>query len=158
MTTQTQPETLLDGKVTRIALPCFKPGEIGSNVPAKRLLLPQGELAQVLSGTNDGPMRYLAVIKLLPGCIRGNHYHKTKTEWVYLVEGRVRLGVSQGIGSEPIFLEVSPGDLVFISPQIYHAFNPLTGGLAIEFSDVAFDAADVYRANIQFPIHGPAAP
>src|SRR5207244_7219783 len=68
--------TFLSGKVLRRSLPVVQPAS-GSGAPSlKRLLLPQGELAQFYDG--EEPIRYLAYIELRPGVVRGNHYHKVK--------------------------------------------------------------------------------
>jgi hypothetical protein len=71
--------TLLNGKVLKRSLPLLQL-PLGPDAPAlKRLLLPQGELAQFYDAEQG--IRYMAFIKLLPGQVRGNHYHKVKKNW-----------------------------------------------------------------------------
>src|SRR3954454_18231893 len=79
----------LGGKVLKRTLPVV-PAPSGPDAPIlKRLLLAQGELAQFYDA--DEPIRYLAFIELRSGSVRGNHYHNTKEEWIYLIQGEVML-------------------------------------------------------------------
>src|SRR5208283_1863182 len=68
----------LSGKVVKWSLPALEP-PFAPDAPAlKRLLLPQGELAQVYDA--EDAVRYIACLDLLAGTVRGNHYHKAKRE------------------------------------------------------------------------------
>ena len=109
----------------------------------KRLLLPQGELAQFYDG--DEPMRYLAYIELRPGFVRGNHYHKVKEEWIYLIEGQVTLLLEDVESKEKASVSIESGDLIFIPTEIAHALQIAEPGQAIEFSKARFDATDIHR-------------
>ena len=109
----------------------------------KRLLLPQGELAQFYDG-EDG-MRYLAAIKLLSGTARGNHYHRQKQEWVYLIAGTILLVVEDVETKARETLTMVTGDLVYISPGVAHTLVVQKEGVAVEFSPVRFDPADTSR-------------
>ena len=81
--------TFLGGRVIKRSLPVVRP-PFNPDAPAlKRLLLPQGELAQFYDG--EEPMRYLAYIELQAGAVRGNHYHKIKEEWIYMIRGEAGL-------------------------------------------------------------------
>lgn len=109
----------------------------------KRLLLAQGELAQFHDGEEG--IRYLAAIQLVSGTARGNHYHRRKQEWVYLIAGAIQLVVED---VETKIRETFPmvtGDLVYISPGVAHTFVVQKKGLAVEFSPVRFDPADTAR-------------
>ena len=109
----------------------------------KRLLLPQGELAQFYDG--EEPIRYLAYIELRPGAVRGNHYHKVKEEWIYLVRGEAVLLLQDIETKERASVSLQSGDLAFVSTGIAHAIQSAQPGQAIEFSKVRFDAADIHR-------------
>src|SRR3954463_271765 len=80
---------LLGGKVRKQALPVVQPSSVPQSRILKRLMLPQGELAQFYDG--DEGIRYIAQIELQAGSIRGNHYHKIKEEWIYMMSGEVML-------------------------------------------------------------------
>src|SRR5437870_12464864 len=81
------PSTFLPGKLRKFSLPVIAT-PVGPDAPnLKRLLLPQGELAQFYD--SDEPVRYLAFIELRAGSTRGNHYHQFKEEWLYLIQGEL---------------------------------------------------------------------
>jgi hypothetical protein len=134
---------LLDGKVVRQSLPAI-PVPVGADVPKlKRLMLPQGELAQIYDA--DEGIRYMAVIELRPDNARGNHYHKIKVEWVYVTAGEVLLVVEDVESRRRESVPMRAGDLAVIQTGIAHALRVTAPGEAIEFSGARFDAADIYR-------------
>jgi hypothetical protein len=135
--------TFLQGKILKRTLPII-PAPSGPEAPAlKRLLLPQGELAQFYD--SDDPIRYLAYIELRADTVRGNHFHKIKEEWIYLIQGRVLLTFEEvNTGARGSF-SLETGELALISTGIAHALRALEPGLAVEFSKSRFDPADIYR-------------
>jgi len=135
--------SLLDGKVTRRTLPLVQPSSTPDSRTLKRLLLPQGELAQFYDG--DEGIRYIAQIELQAGSVRGNHYHKVKQEWVYMTSGEVTLVVENLESKERESTLLTAGDLVFIQTGVVHALQVTKSGQAIEFSTSRFDPADIYR-------------
>ena len=133
----------LAGKVTRLSLPVFEDARAGEALTLKRLLLPQGELAQFYD--DDEPIRYLAFLELRAGGVRANHYHKIKRELIYLIAGELLL-IVEDIGSrERVSLTLRPGDLAAIQPGIAHALQTTVPGQAIEFSRTRFERADIHR-------------
>jgi uncharacterized cupin superfamily protein len=133
----------LTGKVIKRSLPEVQP-PFGPEAPElKRLMLPQGELAQFFNGQES--IQYIAFIELQPGITRGNHYHKAKAEWVYLIRGTMRLLVQDVESNGRERIELRAGDLVFIQTGVAHALEPLEPGQAIEFSSARFDATDIYK-------------
>jgi dTDP-4-dehydrorhamnose 3,5-epimerase-like enzyme len=138
-------DTLLEGKVVRRRLPELQPGPASTEVSLKRLTLPQGELAQFHD--SDEPMRYMASIELKSGTVRGNHYHKIKREYVYVVSGEIRLALQDLETNVREVLEISAGDLILIQPGVVHALEIKKDGMAIEFSPNRFDPKDTYRTN-----------
>jgi hypothetical protein len=138
--------SFLGGKVRKISLPEFHgPPPAGATGP-KRLHLAQGELANFYNG--EAGMRYLAFMELRVGGIRGNHFHRKKQEWVYLISGRLLLVVQEGETGTPISINLRAGDLVTIETGIAHAFNPLDPGQAVEFSPASFDPADIQKFTV----------
>ncbi len=136
-------QPLLMGKVHKWSLPVIE-GTPTSDLPKlKRLLLPQGELAQFYD--EDEGIRYIAFAQLQPGKVRGNHYHQIKNEMVYVINGEVLLAL-EDIGShERATTVLKTGDLVLIPTLIAHALRPIVSGEAIEFSTARFNATDVHR-------------
>lgn len=136
-------QSFLSGKVRKYTLPILKPPLPPDPLPLKRLLLPQGELAQFHD--SDQPIHYLAFIELREGTIRGNHYHKLKQESVYILRGGVLLTVAELDSTQYMLVHLHTGDLVVIGPEVAHALTVQKSGLAVEFSPSRFDAADIYR-------------
>ena len=140
--------TFLSGKVIKVSLPVLA-APSGPEAPArKRLLLPQGELAQVYD--SDEPIRYLAYIELREHTVRGNHYHRIKEEMVYLIQGELLLVVEDvhSKGREQVPLQT--GDVAVIQPGVAHVLRILKAGHALEYSKTRFEAADTYR----YPLGG----
>jgi len=133
----------LHGKVQKQSLPLFEKPPEGTAVGPKRLLLPQGELANFYDA--DEGIRYAALVELRVGRIRGNHLHQVKEEQVYLVSGELLLVAQEGLNGERVSLELKEGDLVKIATGVAHAFSPNKAGFAIEFSKTRFDPIDVQR-------------
>jgi quercetin dioxygenase-like cupin family protein len=131
--------SLVRGRVVVSSLPVCDP--MAAVQPAvKRLMLDRGELAQVHNA--DQPVRMIAYTELLEGRVRGNHYHRHKHEWMYVIRGSCRLVVGDpgaGIREET---QIVAGDLVSIAVGVPHAVEPLEDGHAIEFSPTVFDPAD----------------
>jgi mannose-6-phosphate isomerase-like protein (cupin superfamily) len=133
----------LGGRVRKITLPTLTAPPDSPLSGIKRLLLEQGELAQFYDGEEG--MRYIAAIELHPGAVRGNHYHKSKIEWLYLLQGELVLrvmGVGDGTRDSLVLM---PGELAVIPAGVAHALHTRAPGYAIEFSPIRFDPADTYR-------------
>jgi mannose-6-phosphate isomerase-like protein (cupin superfamily) len=135
--------SLLSGRVLKRSLPALLPPTAADAPALKRLMLPQGELAQIHDSA--GPIHYLAYIELRDGTERGNHYHLAKDEFVYLIQGELQLAVEDIESKVRESVLLQEGDLVFISSRVAHALHILKSGHAIEFSGTRFDAADTHR-------------
>ena len=118
-------------------------GRPGPDAPVlKRLMLAQGELAQIHDA--DEGVHYMAVIEARAGCVRGNHYHKVKRERIYVLRGELLVVVEDVQTKERASVPVQTGDLVLIPTGIAHALQTVQAGEAIEFGQARFDAADIY--------------
>ena len=132
----------LDGKVLKQSLPVV-PLPVEPDAPnLRRLLLPQGELAQ-FHNAEEG-VRYIAFIELLPGQVRGNHYHKAKEEMLYVIQGEVLLLVTDVESKVQASVSLRAGDLAVIQTGVAHALRATAPGQAIEFSATRFDPADIH--------------
>jgi quercetin dioxygenase-like cupin family protein len=89
-------------------------------------------------------MRYIAMMELREGGVRGNHYHETKRELVYVISGRVELVVEDRSTRKRESLILQPGDLASIEPGTAHALKVLVSGCGIEFSPQTFDPLDSF--------------
>ena len=134
--------TFLNGRVITRSLPVLQL-PLGADAPVlKRLLLPQGELAQFYNAEEG--IHYLAFLELLPGRTRGNHYHKVKEELVYMIRGEVLLSVADINSQACASVALRAGDLAVIRTGIAHALRTMEPGQAIEFSVSRFDSADIH--------------
>lgn len=132
----------LAGKVVKSSLPVIT-GRPGPDAPVlKRLVLPQGELGQIHD--SDEGIRYMAVLELRAGSVRGNHYHKVKEERVYVLQGELLVVLQDLQTNERASLSLKTGDLLLIPTGIAHLMRTVEPGQAIEFSPTRFNAADIF--------------
>lgn len=60
----------------------------------------------------DDPKDHVTIIFSKKGAVRGNHYHKKSTQYVFIVSGQLTM-LSQRVGQKRIFKHVlRPGDLM----------------------------------------------
>jgi len=137
-----QSKTLAD-RIHIRELPAFTPPTAPEAPVLKRLLLPQGELAQIWDG--DPSINYIAYIELSAGSVRGNHYHLEKEEHVYLVHGQLTLVLEDTESKERLTLEMKTGSFVCIPTRIAHALRVNQSGGAIEFSTAHFNPDDTFK-------------
>ena len=136
---------ILNGKVSTWTLPVVEPGSTGSESTLKRIILPQGELAQFYD--SEEGVCYIASIELKAGTVRGNHYHEKKREYVYIVSGEILVALEDLETGAAARLDLKGGDLILIQPRVLHALQVKRDGLAVEFSRERFDPKDTYRRN-----------
>jgi mannose-6-phosphate isomerase-like protein (cupin superfamily) len=134
--------TFLAGKVSKQSLPVL-PAPPGAGGPVlKRLLLPQGELAQFYDA--EEPIRYMAFLEIRPGGPRGNHYHKFKKELLYVIQGELSLVVQDLEQETRDLVPLRMGDVAAIGPGVAHALRASAPAQLIEFSPARFNPADTY--------------
>ena len=133
----------LNGRVEKFTLPIYEspPGQGGPVL--KRLLLPQGELAQIHDDTQ--PIHYLAFVELRADTVRGNHFHHRKEEFIYVFGGRFILALEDPQTLAYANVPMQTGDLVRIAAGVAHTLRVSQSGQAIEYSPIRFDPADVHR-------------
>jgi oxalate decarboxylase/phosphoglucose isomerase-like protein (cupin superfamily) len=139
-------EEHLSGRVRKWSLPVVKPGSEADGFLLKRLVLAQGELAQIYDAEEG--IRYIACIELTSGSVRGNHFHKLKAEWVYLLSGHADLVVKETDSGEAAVLKLAKGDIAFIATGVAHALRVTGAGEAIEFSPARFNPEDTYKHEV----------
>jgi quercetin dioxygenase-like cupin family protein len=138
-------QNLLSGKVRVCALPVLHPPDGGMTDP-RRIALDRGELAVLTDGKTS--ISHLAYVELKQQALRGNHFHKLRNEYFYMIAGEAELVVEDTTSKTRDKALIRAGDLVFITPGIAHAFVPLTPGHGIEFAHEPFDASDVYKYTV----------
>jgi mannose-6-phosphate isomerase-like protein (cupin superfamily) len=133
--------TFLNGRVIKRSLAVIQGRPAGDAPRLKRLLLAQGELAQIYDG--DEGIRYLAFVELRQGAIRGNHYHEVKDEVIYVIQGEIMLVVEDIASKERASFTLQTGDLAVIPVRMAHGFRTIVSGQGVEWSTTRFDVADV---------------
>jgi quercetin dioxygenase-like cupin family protein len=123
-------------KISVSHLPCTKDG----NSP-RRIVEPRGEMAILHPA---GPVYNPVYFDVLPGRanVRGQHYHKTKTEQFYIISGSCRLSYRDLDTGETGEITAQQGDTVTIMPGCAHSLEALEYCQAVEFSlhDVEYAA------------------
>ena len=81
----------------------------------------RGEIIDILK---QNVVHYVTMIKSAKGAVRANHYHKETFQWVYMLEGHMRV-VARMPNEEPTEVVLGPGDLIVNVPLEHHAFESL---------------------------------
>lgn len=79
---------------------------------------------------DDVPVECVTILSTKKGAVRGNHYHKKTTQYVYVVDGRFRL-YTQSPGEPVRRRVVGRGYLVVTPPHERHAFLALEDSVII---------------------------
>jgi quercetin dioxygenase-like cupin family protein len=66
------------------------------------------------------PIEHVTLITSSQGAVRGNHFHKETTQWVYVLEGRLEL-LTQMPGQPVVARTLERGDLAVNPPNERHA-------------------------------------
>jgi hypothetical protein len=139
-------------KVSIYSLPILDRSKthIGQVNEGRRLINAAGEMSQFVNGD---VVRYIAYIEFLSGDDsqpRGNHYHKNKTEYVYVASGKLRaifLDLETGEEAECV---VQSGDLIRHDAFLAHAYSALEHTHAIEYTSVEYDPEDTHPHPLDF--------
>lgn len=81
----------------------------------------RGKIIDILK---QNTVEYATLITSKKHAIRANHFHKETFQWVYLLDGRMRV-VGQMPGEAPSEVILEPGDLIVNVPLERHAFEAL---------------------------------
>ena len=130
-------------KVTIRRLPVLEKPPAEPILDGVRIRMPAGEAVPVWNG---GPWRFIAYLELLPGANtwRGNHWHEQKTEYFYVISGRLRAVFEDLDTGETLEAELESGTTLVIQPRCAHAFKGLERSQALECSPHEFDATDAH--------------
>ncbi len=79
-----------------------------------------------------------------PGAVRGNHYHKTRTEWISIIQGKAELHLIDLNSQERASLLLNGGtpELVEIPPRVALVIKNVGEGemIFLGFFDAPFDS------------------
>ena len=96
----------------------------------------RGSLTQI----NTGEWKQLNYLIIKKGNSFGGHYHKHKKELFYLLEGKVKVIVSDNTIKEE---NLNPYELILIDPYDYHNIYAIEDSNIIELLSEPFDKDDV---------------
>jgi quercetin dioxygenase-like cupin family protein len=78
---------------------------------------PRGEIVDILV---KEPVEYVTLIRSRTGAVRGNHFHRETLQWIYLLEGRLK--VLYRMPGEPVKARlVEPGELFLNVVNEHHS-------------------------------------
>jgi len=78
-------------------------------------------------------IEYVTIISSVAGSERGHHYHKETYQYVYLLEGKMKM-LAQMPDSEVVSQVLEPGDLALTVPMERHAMIALGDSLFLVFT------------------------
>jgi quercetin dioxygenase-like cupin family protein len=81
----------------------------------------RGEIIDILK---NSPVEYATLITSKKGAVRANHFHKETFQWVYMLEGRMRIR-AQMPGEQVEEVILKKGELIVNVPHESHAFEAL---------------------------------
>lgn len=120
-------------------------------LPIRRILQPRGELALIEDGREFQHLGYFS-IKRGEGFFRGGHYHLKKTEYLYVVDGKMVLTFVDLDSEELSRIVVIGGNRIVIHPRCAHRFDAMEDARAIEYFNAKHDPQDDYPYE---PLLGP---
>lgn len=105
-----------------------------------------GEMVRIIDGIS---IKYAAYIEFLPGGRpRGNHVHKIKTEYLYVLTGRLKATYIDTGSGEIQVREVVAGDLITVYPDCAHVYETIEHAQALEMTAEVYDPSDTHRYEI----------
>jgi len=87
----------------------------------------RGVIVDILDGI---PVECVTVLTSKRGTVRGNHFHKKTTQYLYVVDGKLRLH-TQSPGQPVRRRVIRRGDLVVTPPLERHAFEAIEDSLLL---------------------------
>jgi UDP-2-acetamido-2,6-beta-L-arabino-hexul-4-ose reductase len=97
----------------------------------------RGTLTEVFKFPHDGQV---FCIKMPKGAIRGDHYHKRKTEHFYIVEGSTAIRMRPVGGAELTVYVLS--EVVTVPPNTVHHIQALSNCTVLVWADEQFNKDD----------------
>lgn len=84
----------------------------------------QDERGAIIDVLKNEMVEYATIITSRKGAVRGNHYHKDTCQYLYVLDGKLRV-VIQMPGDEKQEAVLEAGDLVVNAPLERHAFEAI---------------------------------
>ena len=101
------------------------------------------ELGQAHYILDGAPLKRAAVLEIKKhGGFRGQHIHRLKTEWLYVLRGRLEVQLACEATGERLDFVLEPGDRLMTPPGIAHRVRALEDSEMVELCDRAFSPED----------------
>jgi quercetin dioxygenase-like cupin family protein len=104
-----------------------------------RVIGPAGELVQVVNGDH---FRFAAYIEFKAGAARARHYHRYRTETLYVISGLLQARYRDVTTGDTTDVVLSAGHLVTVRPGCAHLYRAVEYSQVMELSDRAYDPSD----------------
>lgn len=136
MTTLTMVNSITGGGVSVRLLPVVSPP-----IPdgGGRVSSPAGELVQVVNGDH---LRFAAYIEFKAGATRAQHYHRYRTEILYVISGLLEARYRDVATGDSMDIVLSPGHLVTVGPGCAHLYRVVEYSQVMELSDRSYDPSE----------------
>lgn len=124
--------------------------QVWAPIPAEGgiLVCDAGRLTRIIDGET---FRYLAYVEYLPAQTRGNHYHRTRRELLYITDGRLLAYYVDIDTGRTLELTIGEGHVIRTGPRLAHAYQAIGTAHAIEIATEPFDAGDTVPYEV-YPI------
>jgi len=90
----------------------------------------RGEILDIL----EEKVSHIGMITFKQGAVRGNHYHKSSTQYSYVLNGRIQLFISDINSKYKRKIILREGALTIISPKIIHTYKALTDAKILDMT------------------------
>lgn len=102
------------------------------------------------------PVEYVTLIRSVKGAVRGNHFHKETLQWIYLIDGKLRV-LSRMPGEEVRVDEIEPGQVFLNDLLEHHAVEALEDSTFMVFTRGPRGADDYERDTyrLETPLRAP---
>ena len=90
----------------------------------------RGDITDILA---NEPIEFVTMISSKAGSVRGNHYHKKTSQWVFMLSGKIRV-CAKSEGSKLQENLIIKGDLILNKPYEQHAFEAIEDSKFLVFT------------------------
>jgi len=108
----------------------------------------RGDIVDILK---QEPIEYVTMISSRKGAIRGNHYHRETTQWLYLLEGTLKL-LSKMPGEAVRKMTLATGDLIVNRPMESHTMIAMEDARFMVFTRGPRGGADYERDTFRLDV------
>ncbi|MDO8953243.1 MAG: hypothetical protein Q7V63_00130 [Gammaproteobacteria bacterium] len=129
--------------------------EIPPQMEGRQLGFIKGEKGETAYLNIPDASRTVMVFELLEDKPRGNHYHRLKEEYIYVIEGHAKVYIwLPDCEDEPYCIDLRKSDWMHIRPGLAHLYVGAPRALILEQSPIIYDAEHTVICHLQENIDG----